>query len=76
VLLDLAGTTYVDSTGTALLAGLAGELRVRRGVLVVVAPRGSLPRRVFEVSGVAPLLELREERGAGWPGDAAGRDAG
>lgn len=67
VVLDLSATEYLDSSGTALVANLAVELQARRGGLAVVAPTGSLARRVFELSGLARQLSLRDERGEGWP---------
>ena len=68
VQLDLSTTDYLDSSGTALVANLAAELQTRRGALLVIAPGGSPARRVFEISGLAAQLALRDEREPGWPG--------
>lgn len=71
--LDLSRTEYLDSSGTALVATLAADLQARRRTLLVIAPPGSLARRVFELSGLARQLALRDERDRGWPGhEAAG----
>ncbi|MPY94630.1 MAG: anti-sigma factor antagonist [Acidimicrobiia bacterium] len=71
VLVDLASTEYLDSSGTALLVSLAADLRTRRVVLVVVTPSGTPARRVFEVSGLSGELDLREAPDDTWPAKPA-----
>lgn len=62
LVLDFTETGYIDSSATALVATLAGELRAKRASLTVVAPSPSPARRVFEVSGLASEIDLAEKR--------------
>ena len=50
-MLDLAGLTFMDSSGVHLLFHLAERLATGGRRLAVIAPRGSAPRRVLELSG-------------------------
>ncbi len=68
LVLDLAETAYVDSTGVELLFELAGRLSARRQTLTVIATPGSGVRRVLElcdISSVAELAGSREDAGSG-----------
>jgi anti-sigma B factor antagonist len=58
VVLDLSGLEFCDSTGLRALLGEAREQQICGGRLLVVAPRGGIARRLFEVCGVDQLLEL------------------
>jgi anti-anti-sigma factor len=78
LVVDLTDTTYLDSSGVALLLRLAERLRARRRELHIVAPRGSPVRRVLHFTGVPRVipLEARLEDAlakgdAGLPGDLA-----
>ncbi len=58
LVLDLTGTTYLDSTGIALIFELARGLEARRQALrLVVGPEGPVRRvlELCEVSAVAPV---------------------
>jgi anti-anti-sigma factor len=54
LVLDLAGLEFMDSSGVHLLFHLADRLAVRGRRLAVIAPVGSPPRRVLELSGREP----------------------
>jgi anti-anti-sigma factor len=55
VVLDLCGTTFLDSTGAAFLASVAQTASRRGGIAVL---RGAGPRELFvlEVCGALPLF--------------------
>jgi len=58
VVLDLSGTTYLDSSGVHLVFDLADRLQARQQALVLAVPEVSNVRRVLElvdVSVVAPM---------------------
>ena len=58
VVLDLSGTTYLDSSGVHLIFDLAERLRARQQRLVLAVPDPSNVRRVLElvdVTVVAPM---------------------
>jgi anti-anti-sigma factor len=60
LVLDLAGTTYLDSSGVSLVFDLADRLRRRQQHLRLVAPAGAPLRRVLRIvdpSGALPLVE-------------------
>lgn len=64
LILDLTGTTYIDSTGVELLFELARRLSARRQIFSVVVPQGSGVRRVLElcdIQSVAVIAESRDE---------------
>ena len=78
LVVDLSGTTYLDSAGVALLLRLAERLRSRRRQLHLVVPRGSPVRRVLLFTGLprvipmeARLEEALAQCGAGSPDDPA-----
>ena len=52
VMVDLAGTTFIDSTGLAVLIRAQRQLRPRSGTIVVLASHAQI-RRTFEISGGA-----------------------
>jgi anti-anti-sigma factor len=58
VSLDLTGLGYVDSAGLRILFALAARLDVLQIELQVIAPVGSLSRRVLELSGFEALVAL------------------
>ena len=58
VVLDLSGTTYLDSSGVHLVFDLADRLAARQQKLVLAVPEFSNVRRVLElvdVTVVAPM---------------------
>jgi anti-anti-sigma factor len=52
LIIDLGPTTYLDSSGIALLFALADELRRRQQQLHVVVPDGSHLTRVLTITGL------------------------
>jgi anti-anti-sigma factor len=64
VVLALDQTTYLDSQGVRVLLQVAGRLSVTRQQLVLVAARGTIARRILELTGVEhawPVLETFDE---------------
>ena len=59
LVIDLAGTTFVDSSFVAFLVRLAASLRARRRELLLVRPRGQV-RRVFGIVGLANVVPVFE----------------
>jgi anti-anti-sigma factor len=57
VVVDLAETTLIDSTGLGVLVAAAARLREAGGRLVVLCPSPFL-REVFALSGVDQLLDI------------------
>lgn len=63
LVLDLSGTTFVDSMALGVLLGAMKRMRARQGELRLVVPRPEL-RRIFEITlldRVFPLDTTREE---------------
>ena len=63
LVIDLAGTTFVDSSFIAFLVRLVGDQRARRKELVLVRPAGQV-RRVLALVGlpnVVPVFESVDE---------------
>ena len=64
LIVDLEPTTYLDSSGIALLFGLVEELRRRQQELHLVVPQGAPLRRVIAIAGLDqavpthPTLEI------------------
>jgi anti-anti-sigma factor len=54
LVLDLAGLTFMDSSGVHMLFRLADRLRTAGRRMAVIAPPGSAPRRLLELSGPGP----------------------
>lgn len=52
LIVDLGPTTYLDSSGVALLFALFDELRRRQQNLHLVVPEGSQLTRVLSITGV------------------------
>jgi anti-anti-sigma factor len=60
VMLDLSGTTYLDSTGIEMIFRLADRLRLRRQDLrLVVPPRASI-RAVLELTKVDHAIPIQD----------------
>jgi anti-sigma B factor antagonist len=65
VVIDLSACTYLDSTAIQELINLSNELRQALGRLVlVVPPKPSGRRRLFEVTGVDQAIEVYDSIGA------------
>jgi anti-sigma B factor antagonist len=67
LVVDLDHVTFLDSTGIAVLVAGRHAAAERGWVLRVVNPRGMV-RRVLEITGVLPSLEVGER-----PGEAGER---
>jgi anti-sigma B factor antagonist len=61
LIVDLRGTSYVDSTGIALLCDLALRLRQRSQPFVIVSAPSSAARRVLEISGFHTQITIADE---------------
>ena len=61
VVVDLGGTTYLDSAGLAMLVRLSSRLAAARTAMTVVAPADSVAHRVISLSGLASELALRRD---------------
>jgi anti-anti-sigma factor len=59
VTLDLAGVDYLDSSGLRVVFRLTSRLAELRTPMVVVAPPGSISRRLIELSGYTEVGTLR-----------------
>jgi anti-sigma B factor antagonist len=57
VVVDIGGTNFIDSTGLGVLVGGVRRLREGGGNLVLRSPN-AVTRRLFEITGVAKLLEI------------------
>jgi anti-sigma B factor antagonist len=60
VVLDLAGTTLMDSQGLGALIRAARTVDARRGTMTVVSPPGSEARVVIEMSRTGSVVGLRD----------------
>jgi anti-anti-sigma factor len=67
VTIDLAELAYIDSAGLHVLFSLVARLEVLQIELHVHVPRGSLARRVLELSGFGTLVDLDASQEAGGP---------
>ncbi|MET1001154.1 MAG: STAS domain-containing protein [Acidimicrobiia bacterium] len=56
--IDLSGTTHLDSAAIHLLFTLGERLRTRRQTLSLVVPRASPIRRILQVTDVAATTEV------------------
>ena len=67
LVVDLAGTTYLDSSGVSLVFELAERLRRRQQQLRLVVPEGAPLRRVLRIvdaAAIVPVLPTVEEAAA------------
>jgi anti-sigma B factor antagonist len=60
VVLDLAGTTFLDSMGLGALLRAARTVDARRGKMAVLSPPGSEARVVIEMSRTGGVVGLRD----------------
>lgn len=63
VVVDLSGTTYLDSTGIAMLFRLGERLADGRQDLRLVSPPGSHVRAVLELTRVPGVIPVLDELG-------------
>ncbi len=59
LVIDLTGTTYLDSAGVQLLFQLAQRLQTRRQALTLVVPEEATIRAVLELTGMPRVVEMR-----------------
>jgi anti-sigma B factor antagonist len=57
VIVDVAGSTFIDSTGLGVLVGGLKRLREQGGHMVLRSPT-PMTARLFEVTGVSKLFEI------------------
>lgn len=60
IIVDLSNVTYADSSTIGLMMEMTRDLATRRCSLLIVAPTGGRPRRVFALTGVEASLSLHE----------------
>jgi anti-anti-sigma factor len=61
VVLDLTGTTFLDSSGLGALIRAARTVDARRGTMSVRSPHGSEARLVIEMSRTGSVVGLRDD---------------
>lgn len=64
VVLDLSGTTYLDSSGVHLIFDLADRLAARQQKLVLAIPEVSNVRRVLELVDVTVVAPIESDLAA------------
>lgn len=67
LIVDLSGTSYLDSSGVSLVFELAERLRRRQQQLRLVVPAAAPLRRVLRIvdaGGAVPMVETVEEAAA------------
>jgi anti-anti-sigma factor len=64
LVLDLTGTTYLDSSGVHLIFDLADRLGARQQTLVLAVPESSHIRRVLELVDVTVVAPMESELAA------------
>jgi anti-anti-sigma factor len=60
LVIDLTGTTYLDSAGVRVLFFLARALRARRQELRLVVPQNGVVRRVLTLTALDDLVPVDE----------------
>ncbi|MEA2227564.1 MAG: anti-sigma factor antagonist [bacterium] len=60
VVVDLGGTTFLDSSGLAALIRAARTVDAARGTMTVLSPPGSEARLVIEMSRTGDIVGLRD----------------
>jgi len=64
LVVDLSGTTYLDSAGINLLFELSSELTARQQSLRLVLPPGSPMLRMFAIAGLSGAIPTHPTRDA------------
>jgi anti-anti-sigma factor len=62
IVLDASRLGFCDSCGLRAIMGEARETAIAGGHLVVVAPTGGSARRLFELTGLAEVVDVAEDR--------------
>ena len=60
VVVDLAGTTFIDSSGLGSLIRAARAVEAARGSMTVHSPHGSEARLVIDLSETGGIVGLRD----------------
>lgn len=58
ITVDLAGTTFIDSSGLGVLVGALKRLRESGGETIVLAGMQDQVRKVFEITGLTTLFAI------------------
>jgi anti-anti-sigma factor len=58
LVIDLSGTTYLDSAGVHLLFVLTQRLQTRRQELMLVVPQDAPVRAVLELTGLTRIIPV------------------
>ena len=74
LVVDLEGTSYVDSAGINLLFGLEMELRQRRQQLHLIVPNESPVLRILAIAAVPRLIAIHPTRETALAAAAAAAD--
>jgi anti-sigma B factor antagonist len=59
VVVNLAGVTFIDSTGTGVLVGVLHRVRTTDGRLAVAAPSRAA-RIILDIAGLAKILQVHD----------------
>lgn len=62
IVLDASRLTFCDSCGLRAIMCEARENAITGGRLVIVAPAGGSARRIFELTGLADVLHVAQDR--------------
>ncbi len=65
IFLVLSDVTFIDSSGLGVILGRYKRLRAHGGRLIAVAPSPQV-RKVFDLSGLASIIPVRETEDEGW----------
>ncbi|MBG0820157.1 STAS domain-containing protein [Planomonospora sp. ID91781] len=79
LIVDLTPLRFMATAGISLMLKLRAEITARQGGLMLVLPAESLPRRLFEVTGLAhrfAICETLEEGVAAFRREPPDRDPG
>lgn len=61
ILLDLTGTTFIDSAGVNVLLSAQRRTNTGGATFRLISPRGSESRLLIDLAGLAKLLNLETE---------------
>jgi len=61
VIVCLSRTTYFDSQAIHVLLRFAEHLTITRQRLMIVTPRGTLPRRILEIAGLVQAFPMFDD---------------
>ena len=67
LVLDLTGVAFLDSTALGTMIGALRRIREAEGVMRVVLPE-TAARRIFDITGLAPVLDVYPNRDAALAG--------